>query len=87
MATLPDADRAAIWRQWMRDNLDPAAFTKADLRAAVDATDTWQDNNQASYNTALPDAFRTTANQQQKTLLFCYVALRRAGLLHTPEDG
>ena len=30
-------------------------FSKADLRSAVDATDVWIENNQASYNNALPE--------------------------------
>jgi hypothetical protein len=70
----------------MRGNLEACGFTKADLRAAVDATDTWIDNNAASYNSALPAAFRTTATATQKTLLFCYVAMRRHGLLRAEED-
>lgn len=71
----------------MRRNGEACAFTKTDLRAAVDAADTWVDSNAASFNTALPAAFRTTASLTQKTLLLCYVAMRRAGLLRVEEDG
>jgi hypothetical protein len=35
----------------------------------------------------LPVEFRTNASATQKTLLFCYVAMRRAGLLRADEDG
>ena len=51
------------------------------VRAAADATNTWIDDNQASFNAALPEPFKSTATLEQKTLLFCYVAMKRAGLL------
>jgi hypothetical protein len=84
MAVLPDADRAAVRDAVMR--LAPAllggcAFTKPELRAAVDATDAWIDSNQTSFNTALPVAFRNSATLTQKTLVFCYVAMKRAGVI------
>ncbi len=71
----------------MRRNTEGCAFTKTDLRAAVDAADTWIDSNASSFNTALPVAFRTNASLAQKTLLLCYVAMRRAGILKVEEDG
>ena len=86
MAVLPEADRDRVWRAFMRRNLEAASFTKAQLRAAVDATDDWIDTNAASYNSALPAGFRTTATATQKTLLFVYVAMRRRGLLAVAED-
>lgn len=87
MALLPDLDRNRIWRWFMRKNSEGCNFTKGDLRAAVDATDSWIDSNATSFNTALPAAFRTQASLTQKTLLFCYVAMRRAGILKVEEDG
>lgn len=88
MAVLPDLDRARTTNQWMRDSTTTLAVcTKADLRAALNATDQWIEDNQTSFNTALPATFRNNATLAQKTLLFCYVALRRAGLLHAEEDG
>lgn len=88
MAVLPDLDRARATNQWMRDSKTTLAVcTKTDLRAALNATDDWIDTNQSAFNTALPVTFRNNATQAQKTLLFCYVALRRAGLLHAEEDG
>ena len=51
------------------------------VRAAADATDTWIGDNQGSFNTALPEPFKSTADLQQKTLLLCYVAMKRAGIL------
>ena len=87
MAVLSESDRVATWAQWMRDNLEVTAFGKSDMRAAVDATDDWIETNQGSFNTALPTAFRNNASLTQKTLVFCYVAMRRAGLLRVREDN
>lgn len=87
MAVLDPTNRARTAAQWLRRNTDPCAFTKTDLRAAVDAADTWVDGNATAYNNALPAAFRTNATPTQKTLLLCYVAMRRAGLLRAEEDG
>jgi len=56
------------------------AVDKSELLAAVVATDTWIDNNQAGYNTALPSAFRDNATAAQKTLLFCAVAAARVSI-------
>lgn len=88
MALLPEAARARVWAHAMRAaGLGPLpGITKPDLRAAVEATDQWIEDNAASYNAALPQPFRSQASMVQKTLLFCYVAMRRAGILRTEED-
>jgi hypothetical protein len=87
VAVLDETNRARVAAQAMREALGSVpSCLKADLRAAVDATDTWVDNNAASYNSALPTAFRTNANAQQKSLLLCWVVMRRAGLLRAEED-
>lgn len=90
MAVLSAEERRRTWAHLMRSvsglgnvpNID-----KNDLRAALDATDAWIESNASSFNTALPTAFRTNANLVQKTLLFCYVAMRRAGILRVEEDA
>lgn len=87
MAVLPDLDRERVWRYFMRHNTDPAAFTKADLRAAINACDAWIEANASAFNLALPQPFRGAATADQKTLLLCWVAMRRAGLLRVEEDG
>lgn len=87
MAVLADEDRRRVWGHLMRTGLGSTALVKADIRAAVDATDTWIEANQAAFNTALPQPFRSSATLTQKTLLFCFVAMRRAGVLHTAEDS
>lgn len=86
MAAMDETNRARAWAQWMRDNREACGFTKADLRAALNATDDWIDANAASFNSALPAAFRTSATATQKTLLFCFVAMRRSGRLRAEED-
>ena len=86
MAVLPDVDRNRTWRYFMRLNDEACNFSKVDLRAALDATDSWIDSNTSSFNSALPLPFRTSASLQQKTRLFCYVAMRRAGILRVVED-
>lgn len=89
MAVLPDEDRRRTWAQLMRDvpaSVGLPPVTKPELRAAVDACDAWIEANQGSFNAALPQPFRGAADTPQKTLLFCYVAMRRAGLLRAQED-
>lgn len=86
MAAMDETNRRRTWVAWMRHNAEGCAFTKADLRAALDATDDWIDANTAAFNTALPQPFRGSATATQKTLLFCYVAMRRRGLLPVAED-
>jgi hypothetical protein len=88
MTVLDVTARLRTANQWMRDQTETlSGVTKTDLRQAVDATDAWIDANQAAFNTALPAAFRNNATLAQKTLLFCYVAMRRAGILRAQEDG
>ncbi len=81
-------DRARTLAQMMRDSvLSVAGLTKPDLTAALAAIDDWIDANQTSFNQALPQPFRSTASQELKIMLFCYVLLRRAGRLHAEDDG
>lgn len=84
MAVLDSTARQAIRDILMRAR-NVGAVNKPDLRAAIDATDAWIDSNAASYNTALPEPFKSTATAQEKTILFCFVALKRAGIL--PDQG
>ena len=84
MAALDSTARQAIRDAFMRRR-NVGTITKPDLIAAIDATDDWIDGAQASFNTALPEPFKSATTIDQKTLLFCYVALKRAGLL--PDGG
>jgi len=84
MAELSTDARKQILRGLMRYwsmLFEPVALeTKADWLAAVNATDTWIDDNAANFNSALPVAAQSGLTATQKTLLFCVVALRRAGV-------
>lgn len=77
MALLDEANRQALRNYWMRRF--GTHITKDDLRAAINATDDWIDANAAAYNAAIPQPARAQLTSDQKTLLFCFVALRRAG--------
>lgn len=81
MAVLPVAIRQEIWADFMRrfsSRREPiGALSKADLQAAVNATDGWIDTNAAAFNLALPIAARNALSAAQKAELFSLVALRR----------
>lgn len=81
MAELSATDRLRVWRGLMRywSRLrEPISATKAELQTTVNETDAWIDSNQASFNSALTYAGSFTA--EQKTLIFCVVALARVGI-------
>lgn len=75
-------DRVRVWRALLRINVSAPNVLKSDLQAAVNATDAWIDENQSSYNAALPATFRNNASLSQKTLMFCAVALARVSIQH-----
>lgn len=80
MAVLSNQDRFDIWALFMRfsSNIREAiGINKPELRAAVDATDQWISDNQASFNSALPEPSRSNLTQKQKVRLFLEVAQRR----------
>lgn len=80
MAVLSDADRVAVWSSFMSNNVQTTgAMTKADLRDAVNAIDTFLDVNAATINSAIPLPARTALNASQKAHLLSYVALKRWG--------
>lgn len=88
MAVLDETNRARVCAQMMRqvELGSLTGITKTDLRAAVDGVDSWIDTNAAGYNSALPQPARGALTAQQKTLLLCWVAMRRAGVFRAEED-
>jgi hypothetical protein len=86
MAIMSNEERRRCWAQFMRTNTESLSITKAELRAAVDATDQWIEDNSAAFNLALPQPARGALSATQKTLLFVYVAMRRRGMLRAEED-
>lgn len=87
MAALPQQDLDRIAAALMRQDSGQVAFTKPQLAAAVAATDAWVEANQASFNSALPAAFRSSATAAQKVMLLAHVLWRKIGLLRVAEDG
>ena len=81
MAELSTNDRLSIKRGLMRYTSREREtwnnLTKDDLEAAVNAADTWANDNAASFNNALPVTFRTNASNGQKSLLLAVVVLMR----------
>lgn len=81
MAVLPNADRLRVWRGAMRywSNLREGipGVDKSGLLATVNAIDDYADANSASFNAALPAAFRNNATPAQKAFLFALVLLAR----------
>lgn len=81
MAVLSSTIRQQLWRglmrSWSRQGETRAGVTKDDLQAAVNAADDWANSNAASFNTALPSAFKNNATAGQKALLLAVVVLAR----------
>lgn len=84
MAVLQDQERFNAWADFMRQqavimqlNEPVTGLLKTELRAAINAADSWIDSNAASYNTALPQPARSALNAQQKAALLMYVVARR----------
>ncbi len=85
MAVLNETDRRGVWAEVMQvlssERESTSGLTKSELRAAVDATDQWVEDNQGSFNAALPLPARSTLKKSQKALLFFRVADKRFGVL------
>ena len=81
MAELSAQDRLLVYSTWIdfvsRNRQAIAGLSKAELRAAVNAMDTWIDDNQASFNSALPTAARTSLTTKQKVRIFIEVIRKR----------
>lgn len=78
MAQLDATDRLRIQRGLMRywSNIrELVAGSKDELLTTIGETDTWINDNAASFNSALTYAANYTA--AQKTLIFCCVAAMR----------
>ncbi len=80
MAVLSDSDRLALWMQYMAaasQRRDPLPLSKADLRAAINAADTWADDNASAYNLAIPQPARAALTAKQKAEILMFVIRRR----------
>lgn len=79
LTTLQKQALRALWSSLVSERRETFPLTKAQLDAAITATDDWIESNAASYNTALPVAARTNLTAGQKAELFSIVALKRYG--------
>ena len=81
MASLTNVDRGKIttglMRYWSRYFVLVSGLSKTDLKDTVDAVDNWIEDNQGSFNSALPTAAKNNLTAEQKTLMFCIVAAFR----------
>lgn len=80
MAVLPDADRKAIWAEFMSElssERQALGVTKAELRAAFDALDDYLHTNAAAINTAIPQPARGALTSAQKARLLMFVIRKR----------
>lgn len=87
---MTDEECQAVWRGLMRfwsAVFELMAWPKADLLDAVLYTRDWIEANQANWNAGLPSSVKNNATAQQKTILFCAVALAMAGLLSRVFGG
>ena len=80
MAVLTEGNRALTLNEFMREasaQRDGLALTKADLRAAIDAIDSWVDTNSSAFNTAIPQPARGALTTRQKAWLLFRVVHKR----------
>jgi hypothetical protein len=82
MAVLTDPDRAAIAAQMNRDissAREPLACVRADIRATVDALDTFLNANATAINNAIPAGPRAALTSAQKARILAAVIKQRYG--------
>lgn len=80
MAILTNDDRRELWAEYMKysSNIrEKLGLAKTELRAAVDATDQWINDNQVSFNNSLPSPAKAALTGKQKVRLFMAVAKKR----------
>jgi len=80
MAALSDEDRAELSAEYNREISNervPCGITKADIRAAVNALDTFLNDNAAAINSAIPQPARGTLTTAEKARLLKLVITRR----------
>ena len=81
MAVLSDDTRAAISADFQRARSNERevlpGVTKADLRAAVNALDSYLDTNAAALNSAIPQPVRGALTTKQKLRLAAAVLIKR----------
>jgi hypothetical protein len=81
MAKLGASDLSLSYQRWihsmMQDKEIIGNLTRAQVQAAVDAADTWANDNASAYNAALPLPARTTLSSKQKAAILVHILNRR----------
>jgi hypothetical protein len=81
MALLSDSERAALSQIFQAFESSRRAalsgVTSDDIRAAINAVDQWVEDNQTSFNQAIPQPARTGLTTSQKAQILFYVVRRR----------
>lgn len=80
---LSEQDRATLsakLQQYWSSLWTPIPLARDEFRGAIDDTDDWIEANQASYNSSLSTAVQAGLTTNQKTLLFCVVAIARVNI-------
>lgn len=82
---LTDEELTEGMRHWVRKIFvemgGTATMTTVDIKVAFAAVDAWVDDNQISYNSALPEPFKSTATAEQKAMLLCFVVMKQTGII------
>ncbi len=85
MTILTRQEKKDIASPWVgdafREAKKAADLSLTDLEPAIQDTEDWIAANQASFVAALPEPFKASTNAAEKTLLFVYVAMKKAGLI------
>jgi hypothetical protein len=78
MAVLSDADRFDVWAEYMRENTEVlGALSKGDIRAFINAVDTFLNDNATALNNAIPQPARSVLTVSQKALGLTAVVRKR----------
>jgi hypothetical protein len=82
---LTDTERRKVLRRFVlktfKEMNNRCDMDYDDLVAAANAVDTWMDAAQSSYNSSLPEPFKSAATLEQKALLLATMAMHKGGLL------
>lgn len=81
VTVLDATQRQAVRDVFMRLKGGPDGVNKTELAAVVAAVDDWVEANQTSYNNAIPQPQRGNMSSTHKTLVLCYVVMKRQGLI------
>lgn len=80
MAVLTDPQRAAIWSAFMAElsgeRTSTNGITKADIRAAIDALDSFMNTNASAINSAIPLPARNLSTAIKARMLMFVVRQR-----------